>query len=526
MPRKKKQQHVIDKKMIINAFAEMAKQKSIDEVMLQGIIEETLSLIVKKKYGNHADFEIVVNMQKGDIEIYLVKQVVEKVQFAETEISHAEANMYSAEPLEIGDDFVEEITLDNIADNFGRRLVSFASQVMNQKIRDVERDNLQQEYTSKQGELIVGELYQKRQNMMIITHNGIETKLMKEDQIPDDMRMLKKNKPVKAVVKEVKRTIGGIPEVYLSRTSDEFVKRLFEMEIPEVNDGIIQIKEIAREPGERTKVSLLSTVGRVDPVGACVGLKGIRINAISRELNNENIDLIPYSDDMEQMIARSLAPAKVKEIHISPEIKTATVIVAENQMNVAIGKFGLNVRLASMLTGYDIKLLKEGGEDIDIVEFEAELGSETVQKLKEINILTARDFLDVAPSILLNDIGMTYDAIIENRRIILLEFEEKENFEYIEQLNALVETAVATDDYLFSDTVGEEDTVSENIFSENDTVDDSIINVEEMDTMEEIDTVDTVETVEEIDTVETIETVEETVSIVEQNDEIEKGEND
>jgi N utilization substance protein A len=452
MPRRKKQQHKIDKKMIIDAFAEMVKQKNIDVALLQGIIEETMSLIVKKKYGSNADFEIVVNMQKGDIEIYLIKQVVEEVQYAETEISLVEANMYNAEPLKIGDDFVEEITLDNIADSFGRRLVSFASQVMNQKIREVERDNLQQEYTAKQDELIVGELYEKRINWMIVTHNGIETKLLKDDQMPDDARLLKKNKAIKAVIKEVRRTPGGIPEIFLSRSCNEFVKRLFEMEIPEVNDGIIQIKGIAREPGERTKVSLISSTERIDPVGACVGLKGIRINSISKELNNENIDLIPYSDDMEQMIARSLAPAKVKEIHVSTETKSATVIVGENQINIAIGKYGLNVRLASVLTGYDIKILKEGGEDIEINEFEAELGSEVIQKLQEANITTAREFLDALPSVLLTDCGMNYDAILENRRIMLLEFEEKENSEYIEQLNALVENSS-------NDTVNEDTTV-------------------------------------------------------------------
>jgi len=478
---RRKQQHKIDKKMIIDAFTEMAKEKKIDKDLLQGIIEEILSLIVKRKYGNHSDFEIVVNMQKGDIEIYLIKQVVEIVENTQTEISLEEANMYSAEPLKIGDDFIEEITLDNIADSFGRRLVAFASQMMNQKVRDVERDNLYQDYSEKQNELIVGEIYQKRQNLMIVMHNGIEMKLLKSDQIPDDARIFKKNKPIKAIIKEVKRTLNGTPEIYLSRTSDEFVKRLFELEIPEVNDKVIQIKAIAREPGERMKISLQSSTEKIDPIGACVGLKGIRINAITKELSNESIDLIPYSDDINQMIARSLAPAKVKEIHISPETKTATVIVSEEQITVAIGKFGLNVRLASALTGFDIKILKEGGEDIEIIEFQTELGSDIIQKLQELNVVTARDFLDVSPKVLLEECGMSYDSILEIRRIMLLEFEERENQEYIEQLNSLVGNS-------------SDDTVEVVSSDENKTV----ANIQTEETVEEQITVAQVDTVEEM----------------------------
>ena len=458
----RKKTHKIDKKQIIEAFVEMAKEKKIEKDLLQGIIEETLSLIVKKKYGNSIDFEIVVNMQKGDIEIYLIKQVVEIVENKQTEISKEEANLYSAEPLEIGDDFIEEITLDNIADSFGRRLVAFASQMMSQRVRDVERDNLFQEYTMKQGELIVGEIYQKRQHFMIVLHNGIEMKLLKSDQIPDDAKMLRKNKPIKAVIKEVRRTASGSPEIYLSRTSNEFVKRLFELEIPEVNDGIIQIKGIVREPGERMKVSLQSSTERIDPIGACVGLKGIRINAITKELSNENIDLIPYSDDANQMVARALAPAKVKEIHIEPETKTATVIVPEGQITVAIGRFGQNVRLASNLTGYDIKILKEGGEDIEIAEFATEIGDELIQKLQEFSIVTARDFLEAEPKILVEDCGMEYASILEIRRIMLIEFEEKENEEYVARLNSLImgsdETVATVDETADAESISIENT--------------------------------------------------------------------
>jgi N utilization substance protein A len=435
----------IDKKMVIDAFAEMAKEKKIDKDLLQGIVEETFSMIVKRKYGANSDFEIVVNLQKGDIEIYLIKQVVEEVEDPETEITLEEANLYSKDKLSIGDDFIEEITLDNIADNFGRRLVSFASQIMNQRIREVERDLLFNEYDAKIGELIVGEIYQKRSYMMLVMHNGAELKLMKDDQLPTDIMFLKKNKPVKAVIKEINRSQnGGIPEIYLSRKSDEFVKKLFELEIPEVSDGVVQIKAIAREPGERTKIALTSIVDRVDPVGACVGLKGIRINSIIRELGNENIDLLPWVEDTQKLMERAFSPAKVSEVTLYPETRTATVVVSPDQIALAVGRFGINIRLASKLTGYDIKVIKEGGEDIEISEFENEIGADTLKRLQALNILTAKEFLETEPGILIFKARMNYNTILEVRRVMLLEFDEVEDIEYVNQLQNY--SAVELDD--------------------------------------------------------------------------------
>ena len=446
---RKVKKHQIDKKMVIDAFAEMAKEKNIDKDLLQGIVEETLSLIVKKKYGNHAEFEIVVNMDKGDLEIYLIKQVVEEVIDPETEISVKEANLFSEEPLKIGDDFIEEITLDNISDSFGRRLVSFASQTMNQKIRDVERDNIYNEYVAKQGELIVGEVYQVRRNMILVMHGNAELKLLKEDQIPSDFFMLRKNGQVKALVKEVKKHPGGgMPEILLTRASGDFIAKLIEQEVPEVYDGIIQIKAIAREAGERTKVALTSIDSRVEPIGACIGMKGIRINAVSREIGRETIDFVLWVENPLEMIEKALSPAKVKEITISEATKTATVLVPEDQVSNAIGKNGQNVRLASLLTGYAIKLLKEGGEDIEIQEFETEFGTELIEKLKEADIFTARDFIEAEPEELLAIDGMNYELIIEGRRIMLLEFDEIEDPEYITQLRIIAgiyETTVEND---------------------------------------------------------------------------------
>jgi N utilization substance protein A len=431
MPRRK-QKHKIDKKMIIDAFQEMAKDKSIDRDLLQGILEETLSMIVRKKYGQDANFDIIVNMEKGDIEIFLIREVVAEVENEEIEISVEEANKYSEEELEEGEEFVEEITLDNLADNFGRRLISLASQNLNQRIREVEKDNVYNEYIAKLNEIIIGEIYQVRRHDILILHNKIEMRLPREEQIPNEPYRYKKNQTIKAIIKEVNKTSGGNqPEIILSRASEDFLARLFEIEIPEIYDGIIQIKGIARDPGERSKVAVTSFDDRVDPVGACVGMKGIRIHSIVRELNNENIDLIEYSDEPRVFITRALSPAKVREIQLSEETMSATVTVPDDQVSLAIGKNGQNVRLASKLTGYSLTLMKEGGEDIDLIEFREELGLKLYRKLAANDIETAREFLESDVLTLLKIPGMTKELLIDLRKIILAEFDEEEKPEII-----------------------------------------------------------------------------------------------
>ncbi|MBI5325882.1 MAG: transcription termination factor NusA [Ignavibacteriae bacterium] len=424
-----------DKKLIIDAFAEMAKEKNIDRDLLQGIVEETLSMLVKKKYSPEANFEIIVNMDKGDIEIYLMRTIVEEVENSSLEISLEEANDRGEEKYEVGEEFIEEITLDNINMSFGRRLISLASQNLNQKIREVEKDNIYNEYNTKVGEIIIGELYQIRRNSILVLHNKVETILPREEQIPNEPYRFKKNQTIKAIVKEVRRSgISGLPEIILSRSSDEFLARLFEIEIPEIYDGIIQIKSIARDPGERSKVAVVSFDDRVDPVGACVGMKGIRIHSIVRELNNENIDLIEYSDDDAEFISKALLPAKVKEVNVQPEIRSATVVVPDDQVSLAIGKNGQNVRLASKLTGYSITLINETGEDIDLSEFEEEIGSDLYKKLIDNGIETARGFLETEPVELLKIKGMTKKVLLEIRSILLGEFDEPETDEMIEKI--------------------------------------------------------------------------------------------
>ena len=437
MPRKKVK-HQIDKKAIIDAFAEMAKSKSIDRDLLQGIVEETISLLVRKKYGQEAEFDIIVNMDNGDIEIYLLKEVVEEVENDITEISVEDALLYGDDEYDVGDEFIQEITLENIAQNFGRRLISLAAQNLNQKIREIEKDNIYNDYIDKVGEIIIGEIYQIRRHNILVMHNKVETHLPREEQIPNEPYKFKKNQTIKAIIKEVRRTgTSGMPEIILSRASDDFLARLFEIEIPEIYDGIIQIKGIARDPGERSKVAVTSFDDRVDPVGACVGMKGIRIHSIVRELNNENIDLIEYSDDPVTYITRALSPAKVTDISVNEEVRSATVIVPDEQVSLAIGKNGQNVRLASKLTGYSITLMKEGGEDIELSEFKQELGVQLYNELSENGVETAREFLEADPEMLLSLEGMTKDFLLELRSIILTEFEEKETDEMIEKINEI-----------------------------------------------------------------------------------------
>ena len=437
---RRKKKFKVDKKEIIAAFAEMAKNNNIDRDLLQGIIEETISMIIRKKFSPEAEFEIIVNMDKGDIEIYLMRTIVEEVEDPNLEVSLEEAKKYSEEgdDYEIGDEFIQEITLENIGENFGRKFVYLAKQNLNQRIREVEKDNIYNEYIEKVGEIIIGEIYQIRRHDILVMHDGVEMRLPRDQQIPNEPYKFKKNQSIKAIIKEVRRTgPSGQPDIILSRASEEFLARLFEVEIPEIYDGIIQIKSIARDPGERSKVAVVSFDDRVDPVGACVGMKGIRIHSIVRELNNENIDLIQYSDYSQTYITRALSPAKVKDIQIDPETRSATVIVPDDQVSLAIGRNGQNVRLASKLTGFSLTLVKEGGEDIDLSEFKIELGRELFKNLRDAGIETAREFLEAAPEFMLSVEGMTKEQLIELRQIMLTEFDEKESREMIDDINAI-----------------------------------------------------------------------------------------
>jgi transcription termination/antitermination protein NusA len=407
---------------IVESFSQMVREKGIDKDILAGIVEDVFSMMVRKKYGQDAKFDVVVNMDKGDIEIYLEREVVATVENPATQIAVEDAKSLSGEDLEVGEDYVEVIPLAT----FGRRLVVSAKQNLNQRIKEIERELIYNEYSNAVGDIVVGEIYQIRRNEILINHNRNELLLPKSEQIFKEH--YKKGDTIRAVVKEVRKNSGN-PLVIVSRADPKFLSKLFELEIPEIYDGIIEIKQIAREPGERAKVAVESHDDRIDAVGACVGMKGVRIHTIVRELNNENIDVINYSDQPSVFIQRALAPAKLKSIELSSETKTANVLVAADQVSLAIGRNGQNIRLASKLTGYEINLIKEGGEDeydIELVDFKEELGEELYLKLIDAGIETAKEVLEAKLDTLLAIPGLDEARIKEIREMMKRDLEEAE----------------------------------------------------------------------------------------------------
>ncbi len=361
---------------IVESFSEMVKDKGMDKDVLAGILEEVFGVLVKKKYGEDAKFEVVVNVDRGDIEIFLEREIVDEVTDPNTQISIDEVNRKGNEDeLEVGEDFVEEIELASL----GRRLILLAKQTLNQKIREIEKDIVYGEYTELLGEIVVGDIYQIRKSDILINHNKNELFLPRQEQIP--FERYKKSETIRAIVKEVKKTNSG-PIIIVSRADDLFLRRLFEIEIPEIYDGIIEIKAIAREPGERAKVAVESQDNRIDAVGACVGMKGVRIHAIVRELNNENIDVINFTEDTELFIQRALAPAKLNNIEIDEDEMKAVVSADSDQVAKIVGRNGVNIRLAIKLTDYEIEVLREEKpfeeyeEDIELIDIKDELGEE------------------------------------------------------------------------------------------------------------------------------------------------------
>ncbi len=405
---------------IVESFSSLVREKSIDKDILVGIVEDIFGMMVRKKYGQEAKFDVVVNMEKGDIEIYLEKEIVETVIDPVTQIDVESARKKSGEPLDVGEDYVEII---NLAD-FGRRLIITAKQNLNQRIKELEKELIYNEYSNSIGEILVGEVYQIRKNEILVMHNKNEVVLPKSEQIQKER--YKKGDTIRAVIKEVRKNSGN-PTVIVSRSDTKFLARLFEIEIPEIYDGIIEIKDIAREPGDRAKVAVESHDDRIDAVGACVGMKGVRIHAIVRELNNENIDVINYSDEPLVMITRALAPAKLKKIDLDLEAKKATILVADDQVSLAIGKGGQNIRLAGKLSGFDLQLVKEGAEyDIELIEFRDEIGKEIYDKFIENGYDTAQQVMEADVEDLVGELGLEEEKVKEIVALIKKEFEEAE----------------------------------------------------------------------------------------------------
>jgi transcription termination/antitermination protein NusA len=420
---------------IVESFSQMVREKGIDRDRLISVIEDIFGMMVKKKFGMDANFEIVVNMDKGDIEIFLIREVVDAVENPTLQIDVNEARSKSGEELEVGEEFVEIINLDE----FGRRIVSTAKQNLNQRIKEIEKDLIYDEYSDKVGEIVVGDVYQVRRNDVLINHNRTELLLPKGEQIGKER--YRKGDVIRCVVKEVVRKGSGMPLVVVSRADALFLQKLFELEIPEIYDGIISIRKIAREPGERAKVAVESHDDRIDAVGACVGMKGVRIHAIVRELNNENIDVINFTDDPVLFIQRSLAPAKLLEVRVERASRVARVYVNPDQASLAIGRNGQNIRLASELTGFRIEIVKQGEEEpemrgldeyeMELDQFIEEFGQDLIDRLKIAGFRTANDVILAPVSDLLMKIpGMTIeqvnDIVVEMKRAFEEADEEEE----------------------------------------------------------------------------------------------------
>jgi N utilization substance protein A len=411
-------------KQIIQSFAEIAKEKDIDKDLLLSILEDVFRTMIRKKYGSDDAFEVILNADRGEVQILHIREVVPEEELTDDvqEITIEEAQKHDPD-LELYDEFAQEL---NIQD-FGRRAVMMARQQLAQRIREIEKDNVFEEYSDRVGEIVLGDVYQIRNHEILVNHNGVELILPKKEQIYKDR--YRKGDTIRAVVKEVKRYHGN-PSVIISRTSPLFLERLFENEIPEVFDGIIDLVRIAREPGDRSKVAVISHDERVDPVGACVGMKGIRIHAIVRELQNENIDVINYTDDKHEFIKRALQPAEVLSVELSKDGSHAKVLVPADEVSKAIGKGGVNIRLASKLTDTEIDVYREVEEedDIDLQEFEIDFGPEVIEILHDIGCDTARQVLDLDEEEIVRrtEGKITDDEAERIIDIIAYEFEDEE----------------------------------------------------------------------------------------------------
>jgi N utilization substance protein A len=389
---------------IVEAVTQILRDKNIERDVFQEIIENVFLSMIKKKYGGAENFEVIFNLEKGDIEIFCEKTVVEDDDLTDpvTQIPLSRAEKLDPD-LNIGDMYAELVNVND----FGRRLVTSARQNLTQKIKEIEKENTYNEFSARIGEVITGEIHQINRREIRVNLDRHDALLPKPEQIYNEKYI--RGKVIRAVIKEVRRTTKD-PEIILSRADANFVRRLFELEVPEIYDNIIEIKTIAREPGDRTKIAVLSHDKRIDPVGACVGMKGVRIQAVVRELNNEKIDIVHWSPDAEIFIKRAMSPVTPLLVMVDEESKTATAVVPDDQIQFAIGRRGQNVRLASQLTGYQIEPIKESEylqpEELLISEID-ELDEATKNLLADAGYETAESVLDAGRDQLLDIEGMT-----------------------------------------------------------------------------------------------------------------------
>ena len=406
---------------LVESFSEFKEFKNIDRATMMRVLEDVFRSILKKKFGQDANFDIIINTETGDIEMYHLRLIVEEGEVEDPYLQIALEDALKLEPdYQVGEDCIQEISLED----FGRRNVLNARQALMSRIIELEKDELFRKYTDKRGEIINGEVYNVwKREIMILDDDGNELTLPKDQMIPRDM--YKKGDSIRAVIHAVDMDKGS-PRVVLSRTSPEFLERLFELEVPEILDGLITIKKIVREPGERAKVAVESYDDRIDPVGACVGVKGARIHGIVRELRNENIDVINYTTNDALFIQRAIQPAVVSKMDI--EGTTANVFLESDQVSLAIGRSGHNIKLASKLTGYQIEVYRVNAvveDDVDLEEFLDEIDEWIIEEFKRVGLDTAKDVLRTSVADLLTRTDLEEETISQIHKILRKEFDEE-----------------------------------------------------------------------------------------------------
>jgi N utilization substance protein A len=413
----------MDSGILIESFAEFASSKNIDRPTMISVLEEVFRTMIRKKYGTDDNFDVIINPESGDLEMWRTREIVDDNSediWDYNKIPLAEARKIQTD-FEVGEEVAEEVKLVD----FGRRLVQTARQTLIQKIKDMEKEIMFEKYKDQVGEMITGEVYQTlRHEVIIIDSEGNELSLPRTEQISKDR--FRKGESVKSVIHKVEMN-NGSPKITLSRTSPVFLERLFEVEIPEIYDGIISVRRVVREPGERAKVAVESYDDRIDPVGACVGMKGSRIHSIVRELGNENIDVINYTDNLELLISRALSPAKVSSMQIDRDAKRVSVFLKPDQVSLAIGKGGQNIKLAGKLVGMEIDVFRDieeqNDEDVDLTEFSDEIDEWIISELHKIGLDTAKSVLALNKEELVRRTDLEEATVEEVMEILRKEFE-------------------------------------------------------------------------------------------------------
>ncbi|UFH56803.1 transcription termination factor NusA [Spirosoma sp. KNUC1025] len=410
--------------LLIESFADFARSKNIDRPTMIAILEDVFRTMIRKKYGTDENFDVIINAESGDLEMWRTREIVDDNSediWDYDKIPLAEARKIQ-DDFEVGEQVAEEVKLED----FGRRVVQTARQTLIQKIKDMEKELLYQKYKDQVGDLVGAEVYQLlKHEIILVDGENNELSLPRNEQIPKDR--YRKGEAVKAVISRVEM-LNGTPKIVLSRTSPVFLERLFEIEVPEIYDGLISIRKIVREPGERAKVAVESYDDRIDPVGACVGMKGSRIHGIVRELGNENIDVINYTENLELLISRALSPAKISSMQIDREAKRVSVFLKPDQVSLAIGKGGQNIKLAGRLVDMEIDVFRdnegqEDDEDVDLMEFSDEIDEWMIDELRKVGLDTAKSVLALSKEELVRRTDLEEDTVEEILNILKQEFE-------------------------------------------------------------------------------------------------------